>query len=321
MWHHRPVTALDRPLRNGTSTLPRTGAGARSGLRLGRRPASPPMATESTEQIDLVDGPLGYTLRRSRRARRLRISVDPRRGVVVTIPAGRLGAREAAAHVEPFLREREPWLRGHLARHARERGATVGAGAESLVEGARVPYRGLDHRLRLERAGSGVRRSSILVGWSAGEADGSEGGLRTGDPGIRELVIRVASADRRPLARVLEAWFRERAADAIETAIDSHAPSLGVRPAHVAVRDARTRWGSAARTGRLAFSWRLVLAPPEALETVVVHELAHLRVFGHGPAFWALVGSRLPDHRTWRRWLRQHSVELHATLAPEPAAA
>jgi predicted metal-dependent hydrolase len=61
-------------------------------------------------------------------------------------------------------------------------------------------------------------------------------------------------------------------------------------------------------------SWRLVLAPPEALETVVVHELAHLRVFGHGPAFWSLVASRRPDHATWRRWLRTHSLELHAAL-------
>jgi hypothetical protein len=64
----------------------------------------------------------------------------------------------------------------------------------------------------------------------------------------------------------------------------------------------------------LSFSWRLALAPPEALETVVVHELAHLRVFGHGPGFWALVAGRRPDHLVWRRWLRDHSVELHAVL-------
>jgi len=64
----------------------------------------------------------------------------------------------------------------------------------------------------------------------------------------------------------------------------------------------------------LAFSWRLVLAPPEALETVVVHELAHLRVFGHGPRFWAVVAERRPDHAVWRRWLRDHSTELHGAL-------
>lgn len=65
----------------------------------------------------------------------------------------------------------------------------------------------------------------------------------------------------------------------------------------------------------MSLSWRLVLAPPEALETVVIHELAHLRVFGHPPAFWALVASRVPEHRRWRRWLREHAAELHGVLA------
>jgi hypothetical protein len=88
----------------------------------------------------------------------------------------------------------------------------------------------------------------------------------------------------------------------------------------VTIRDQRSRWGSASRHRRLSFSWRLVLAPPEALETVVVHELAHLRIFGHGPAFWALVAGRRSDHLGWRRWLRTHSLELHAALADDAPA-
>ncbi len=90
--------------------------------------------------------------------------------------------------------------------------------------------------------------------------------------------------------------------------------ALGVAPAAISIRDQRTRWGSASRQRRLAFSWRLILAPPEALETVVIHELAHLRVFGHGPRFWAVVATRRPDHAVWRRWLRDHSTELHGAL-------
>ena len=78
---------------------------------------------------------------------------------------------------------------------------------------------------------------------------------------------------------------------------------------------------SASRKGTLSFSWRLILGPPEALETVVIHELAHLRVFGHGPRFWELVASRRPDHLTWRRWLRTHSHELHAALGIDTAGA
>jgi predicted metal-dependent hydrolase len=65
-------------------------------------------------------------------------------------------------------------------------------------------------------------------------------------------------------------------------------------------------------------SWRLVLAPPDALETVVVHELAHLRVFGHGAAFWKLVAGRRPGHLADRAWLRRNSHALHGMLEAEP---
>jgi hypothetical protein len=179
---------------------------------------------------------------------------------------------------------------------------------------ARLRYRGVVHALRIEPASPGARRTTVVIGWTAvGDAP------LTPVPasGVREIVARVAAPDRRPLAGVLEQWLRQRAAGDIEAAIDRHASALGVTPARVSIRDPRTRWGSAGRTGRLAFSWRLVLAPPEALETVVVHELAHLKVFGHGPAFWAVVASRVPDHLVWRRWLREHSVELHAALADD----
>ena len=117
---------------------------------------------------------------------------------------------------------------------------------------------------------------------------------------------------------MLRDWLRARARATIEREIERRAPALGVTPVAVTVRDQRTRWGSAARSGRLSLSWRLILAPPEALQTVVIHELAHLRVFGHGPDFWALVGGLRPDHRQWRRWLREHALELHTALEPLP---
>ena len=273
-----------------------------------------PVATETLERIDLPSGALSYTLRRSRRAHRLRLVVDPVRGVVVTVPARRPGARDAAAHVEPFLREREAWIRRHLAHQERARAAVAGSGPETLVDGARLRVRGVVHTLRIEPAPPGASRSMVLTGWSAVAPDGAN----LPAWGVREIVVRVTAQDRRPLAAVLEAWLRERAAIDIQSAIGRHARALGVEPVSVSIRDPRTRWGSAARTGRLAFSWRLVLAPPEALETVVVHELAHLRVFGHGPAFWAVVSARIPEHQVWRRWLREHSVELHAALSDGP---
>jgi predicted metal-dependent hydrolase len=261
------------------------------------RPPARRIVTEEPATLDLPGGRLGYVLRRSSQARTLRVVIDPAKGVVVTVPGpNRRGWTRPEAHIRVFLGEREAWIRRHLARQAAERAALAARGG--LRDGATFRYRGETHRLRLEVA-RGARRSTVT---------------RVGGEAEDELVVRLASADHRAVPDVLEAWMRERARDAVQRAIARHATALGVEPAGISIRDQRTRWGSASRTRRLAFSWRLVLAPPEALDTVVIHELAHLRVFGHGPAFWALVDSRRPDHRQWRRWLRDHALELHGAL-------
>ena len=227
----------------------------------------------------------------------MRVTIDPSLGVVVTVPpATRRGWAHPEPLVEAFLRERESWLRRHVGTMARQQAELAARGG--LRDGATIRYRGELHHLRIVDAGAARRSSVTRVGEAAGD----------------ELVVRLAAHDRRPVASVLEAWFRDRARTAIDAAIYGHAGPLGVNPAAVTIRDQRSRWGSASRQRRLSFSWRLVLAPPDALETVVVHELAHLRVFGHGPAFWALVAGRRPDHLAWRRWLRTHSYELHAAL-------
>jgi predicted metal-dependent hydrolase len=260
--------------------------------------APPPSAvTESSRQVRLTDRSLDYVLRTSPRVRAARITIDDRRGVVVSIPPGtRRGWGRPEGRVERLLRERAGWIVRHVDRLARERAEVATLGG--VRDGGAILYRGEVHRIRIEPAPLGSRRSSVQ---------------RVGGETEDELVIRRAARDRREGAAVLEAWLRERAAADIERAIATHAPGLGVAPSAVTLRDPRTRWGSASRNGRLMLSWRLVMAPPASLETVVVHELAHLRVPGHGAAFWALVESRRPSHRPDRAWLRRHSHLLHGS--------
>lgn len=218
------------------------------------------------------------------------------RGVLVTLPSRRSGG---IGLVEGFLSEREVWLRRHLDSQARE-WARLEAQRADGPAGA-IRYLGELHRLHVAQADLSVRRSSVL---------------RVGGADADEIHVLIAPRDRRPPAQVLEDWLRQHARTTIDALVGRRAPALQVTPSGVTVRDQRTRWGSAARSGRLSFSWRLILAPPEALETVVVHELAHLRVFGHGAEFWALVAGVRPDHRHWRQWLREHALELHTALEP-----
>jgi len=83
-----------------------------------------------------------------------------------------------------------------------------------------------------------------------------------------------------------------------------YAARMGVRPTGITITGARTRFGSCSAKNRLSFSWRLMLYPEEAIDYVVVHELAHIRHHDHSPAFYAFVASVLPDHKQRRALLR-----------------
>lgn len=279
--------------------------------RYGMAPSIPMPDSMDLEAHSLLlpGGPMAYSLRRSARSRSLRVTIDPRRGVVVSIPlASRRGWAHPQRDVERFLAAREPWLRRHLERFERQQAAVDARGG--VIDGGMFRYLGELHRVRIVPAPAGARRSGVA---RFGADDGDE---------LHLILVRRdldASADRRRPAAVLQTWLRLRASAAIDRAVAGHAPGLGVTPTRITLRDTRSRWGSATRKGSISLSWRLILAPPEALETVVIHELAHLREFGHGPGFWALVAARRADHQVWRRWLRAHSLELHAAL-DAPAA-
>jgi len=254
---------------------------------------APKPVTETPAVAPLAGGPLPYVLRHSPRARGLRVVVHPQRGVIVTVPATRSGRLDGERRAVEFLTQREPWVRRHLARDATVRAELAARGGAH--DGGSIRLEGRIVPIRVVPAVVGARHSTVA---------------RFDD----ELVVHRAERDVLPDAAVIEAWLRELARARIDDAIADHADALGVTPRSITIRDPRSRWGSASQKGRVSLSWRLILAPREALETVVIHELAHLRVFGHGPTFWSLVASRRPDHRIWRRWLHDHATELHGAL-------
>lgn len=78
----------------------------------------------------------------------------------------------------------------------------------------------------------------------------------------------------------------------------------------ISIREQKTRWGSCSSKGNLNFNWRLILAPEEVLDYVVVHELAHRREMNHSKAFYAIVESVLPDYKQPKKWLRDKGQTL-----------
>jgi predicted metal-dependent hydrolase len=111
---------------------------------------------------------------------------------------------------------------------------------------------------------------------------------------------------------VSESEARLGARELVSALAEEEAEPLEVTYQRIRIGDQRTLWGSCSPRGTLSFNWRLVLAPLEVLDYVVVHELCHLRVADHSQRFWTLVERRRPHWRDQRAWLREHGPELLA---------
>jgi predicted metal-dependent hydrolase len=111
---------------------------------------------------------------------------------------------------------------------------------------------------------------------------------------------------------VSESEARVAARELVSALAEEEAARLGVAYRRLRVGAQRTLWGSCSSRGTLSFNWRLVLAPLEVADYVIVHELCHLRVPNHSRSFWTLVERHRPAWREHRDWLRQHGPELLA---------
>ena len=103
---------------------------------------------------------------------------------------------------------------------------------------------------------------------------------------------------------------QELARQVLQRRAEYYARQMQVSYGRVAVKDQKTRWGSCSAKGNLNFNWRLILAPGEVLDYVVVHELAHRREMNHSVRFWNLVESVLPDYQQRKRWLKENGDRL-----------
>lgn len=229
-----------------------------------------------------------FTIRRSTRARRSRLTVTEEGRAVVVLPL-RAAERDAADLVARHHR----WIARHVSRIRQRRDAL--AGRPSLDSGRELRLEGVLHRV--------VVTTSLVRARSTVELVSNES----------ILVVRSAR-EPRSTAQILDAWYRGRAREVINRRVAAQAAEMGLTPRQVTIRDQRTRWGSASRRGTLSFSWRLVMCPPSVLDYVVAHELAHLKVAGHQRSFWRLVDRHVADARVARRWLREHHDEIKHAL-------
>ncbi len=115
----------------------------------------------------------------------------------------------------------------------------------------------------------------------------------------------------RSIGASIKGFLKSQARDALVHASDRYAAQLGVGYSALVLRDTRSRWGSCSSQGQLMYSWRLIMAPPDILDYVAAHEVAHLIEMNHSRAFWNVVARLYPDYEKAREWLRSHGPMLH----------
>ncbi len=232
-----------------------------------------------TATIDIDGEPRQVKIIESTRTSRLTLRLLPGGdGLRMTVPP-----KTSNREINAFLTRNKAWAAARLSRMPKEQ----------VVEAdAVIPFRGEPHRI----VATGKTRGLVEI---AREND--------------EAILRVPGSEKHMPRRLVD-FFKQQARQDLSHAVALHASSLGVKAKSITLRDTKSRWGSCSSNGNLSFSWRIIMAPPEVLDYLAAHEVAHLREMNHSPDFWALVESICPDMARHKSWLRANGASLHAVV-------
>lgn len=235
-------------------------------------------ASEELKTLDIGGQPVEYRLVRSPRRRTLTLSIDET-GLRVLAPAS---AR--AGWIDRVLDEKSDWIAVKLAKWSSRPAPDF-----DFRTGGTLPFLGQDMAVTVAPLERGVRTRvtledrQLLVGVDP-EADGV----------IRENAVRSG----------LKRFFKAEAERQFAPLVARHAEALGRPTPKVVVRDQKRRWGSCDSKGVIRLSWRLAAAPPDLIDYVCAHEVAHLVEMNHSPAFWAVVEKLMPDWKIRRKGMK-----------------
>lgn len=219
-----------------------------------------------------------YELIRKKSRKRVAIAVLPCGSVQVLAPM-----RASVSRIEDFLRDKSDWIRKHQeVCHTREQAPVLTGNSGDVLL-----YFGREITLQVV---PGMKRSVGLVG--------------------SELVVGIREVDLEKVKKQVLKWYRELAQEIIEDRVLIWSAHLSKKPKLIRLKTMTSRWGSCSTLGNLNFNWKLIMAPLDVLDYVVVHELCHLVHHDHSRKFWDLVSSIFPDYKSQESWLKKHGYRL-----------
>jgi len=226
--------------------------------------------------VDIQGKAVAYQVRRSEKASQIRIDAGLE-GIVLVVPKGR--------DVDPdaVLAEKGDWVLKQKDRYARYRAQMP---ERRFEEGEAFPVLGTDRTVVVGDA---------LFSHISGE----------------KIYLDRSKVEDTSIKEELERLYREEARRHFTERAEHFSEVLGVTYEQIQIRNQKTRWGSySTRTGTLSLNFRLLMAPPDVIDYVIVHELAHAEHPNHGPRFWRLVEKHVPDYEAKNEWLKKNGTRL-----------
>lgn len=233
------------------------------------------MPESAPREVTLLGETVAYEIRQSDEATQPRIDIDVH-GVRVILP------EDSTTNPAELLKENAVWVVEKKSKYDEYREQIPD---REFEQGELFPYLGEQREIIVEK-----RSSSEVI----------EDEFRLAKHHVEQISIQ----------RALETLYRRKAREHFENRADHYADEMDVEYDKIEIRNQRTKWGSCSTTGTLSLNWRLMMAPPDVIDHVVVHELAHLREQNHSDEFWALVSKYDCKSEEHAQWLDENSTKL-----------
>lgn len=219
-----------------------------------------------------------------RRKKSCRIQVG-KQNVIVTVPQN-----YGEIKINQLLKKHRPWIEKKIT----EQKKIVVPKAKKYEDGEIFTFLGKDYPLRIIFCDDFSSTPTTKI---ANES----------------LEVTIAKNDNHPrqtIKKALEIWYQAVALKILTEKNHIFGKMLGVQARSIKIKDYKSRWGSCTRSKEITYNWRIIIAPEQIVDYLVVHELSHILQHNHSPAFWQLVKKIIPDYKKSNEWLRKNGLHL-----------
>lgn len=239
--------------------------------------------------ITLASYPLTYQVIYQKNRKTIQVKILTSTHLQITAPN-----KFPQASIEKILYEKSNWIVKQILHLSN---ALANPLNKSITPGATVLYLGVPHTLIFTNS-NGARLSIHLED--------------------HEIILTVPLRNTAQVTSLAESllrqWYLSNANNLLSAKTSFWAAKINVQPQHITIKDQKTRWGSCSSKGNLNYNWRIIMAPSEVIDYLVIHELCHLRVPNHSALFWQEVAKFSPQFKSHRTWLQTNSTLLMGIL-------